>query len=350
MPSALIAYRGTLGLEHDSLVLAEALRATACAGGSVHRIALPDQAAWDPLVPVDVAGALSASAPFDCLFLLEHIHANPPLLHRGLARRVVLVPNLEWMLPDDEAALAAGAVDAVAHKSAFSHGRFQELPCAQGVALSMATGWSSLDCADGAPSLDDERYGHCLHVGGVAAQKSTDLVLRTWLRRPDFPPLDVVRRVLPDPTSFLRPLRLAPNVTVHLRHLPRRELAGLHRRCGIHVCPSFAEGFGHTLNEARASAAVLLTTDGDPMRELVVHGETGFLVPTEEAAGVPAGRSLGYTASEDGLARAVERLLSLPPARRREMGERARQAYLADRARFHDRIMALWRALDLPTG
>jgi glycosyltransferase involved in cell wall biosynthesis len=56
------------------------------------------------------------------------------------------------------------------------------------------------------------------------------------------------------------------------------EMSSLLQNKGVHVCPSLAEGFGHYLNEARASGALVITTDMPPMNELV-RPEAGVLVP-----------------------------------------------------------------------
>jgi glycosyltransferase involved in cell wall biosynthesis len=37
----------------------------------------------------------------------------------------------------------------------------------------------------------------------------------------------------------------------------------------VHICPSQSEGWGHTINEARAVGALVLTTDYPPMNEFV---------------------------------------------------------------------------------
>ena len=43
------------------------------------------------------------------------------------------------------------------------------------------------------------------------------------------------------------------------------------------ICCSKAEGFGHFIQEAKASSSVVLTTGGPPMNEFVSNDD-GFLI------------------------------------------------------------------------
>jgi glycosyltransferase involved in cell wall biosynthesis len=138
------------------------------------------------------------------------------------------------------------------------------------------------------------------------------------------------------------PLRYASNVRVFLQEMPPAHLRRLQNRIGIHVCPSKLEGFGHSLNEARAASGILVTTDGPPMNEFVTHGENGFLVPVHASDVSAVGRSLQFNITSDRLAEQIDQLLSLPDSRRRAMGGLSRQKYLSDRDRFYTNL-SRWR-------
>ena len=74
------------------------------------------------------------------------------------------------------------------------------------------------------------------------------------------------------------------------------------RRFSVFVLPSRAEGISNTILEAMASGLPVIATDVGGNRELVVDGETGFLVPSGDAGAI-AGRLTWYRENPDALAR-----------------------------------------------
>jgi glycosyltransferase involved in cell wall biosynthesis len=137
------------------------------------------------------------------------------------------------------------------------------------------------------------------------------------------------------------PLHASANVEVILRKLPTGELRAFQQHHGLHVCPSEAEGFGHTLNEARACAALLITTDGSPMRDFVVPGETGLLVGVRDEDVQRFNSSIAFRVTPEAIAEQVREVLRLPVEDRVRMGARGRERYLADRSAFEASIASL---------
>lgn len=91
--------------------------------------------------------------------------------------------------------------------------------------------------------------------------------------------------------------------------LPHEELERLYDRAAIVACPSRREGFGVVCAEAMAHGRAVVASDVGGLRDLIVDGETGLLVPPGD---VPALRA------------ALERLLGDPELRRR-LGAAARE-------------------------
>lgn len=93
------------------------------------------------------------------------------------------------------------------------------------------------------------------------------------------------------------------------------ELQGLYARAAVVACPSRREGFGMACLEAMAHGRPVVATGVGGLRDLVVDGETGIVVPPRDPAA---------------LRRALERLLGDPSLRRR-LGaagrERARERF-----------------------
>jgi glycosyltransferase involved in cell wall biosynthesis len=93
------------------------------------------------------------------------------------------------------------------------------------------------------------------------------------------------------------------------------ELDGLYARAAVVACPSRREGFGVACLEAMAHGRPVVASAVGGLRDLVVDGETGLLVPPRDVAALRA---------------ALERLLADPELRRR-LGsagrERARERF-----------------------
>jgi glycosyltransferase involved in cell wall biosynthesis len=91
--------------------------------------------------------------------------------------------------------------------------------------------------------------------------------------------------------------------------LPHEELERLYDRAAVVACPSHREGFGVVCAEAMAHGRAVVASDVGGLRDLVVDGETGLLVPPGDSGALRA---------------ALERLLADGELRRR-LGAAARE-------------------------
>jgi glycosyltransferase involved in cell wall biosynthesis len=117
-----------------------------------------------------------------------------------------------------------------------------------------------------------------------------------------------------------------------LGFVPHEDVRALYARAAVVVCPSRSEGFGLVCAEAMAHARAVVATDVGGFRDLVVDGETGFLVPPRDRGALRA---------------AIDRLLA-DPALRRRLGAAARErvAALCSWDRVTDATLAVYeRAL-----
>lgn len=341
-----IVHHATAGLAHDTAVLADALLA-AQPQARVLEWTLPAWSMRDAARPIAPPPELQPHVPFDLLFLLERAHANAPLLERSFARRVVHVPNPEWLSAQDEAVLRSGAIDAVLAKTRHGHALLQELFDSWGASgarpACLYTGWTSADPGPG-ERVDHHAAPTALHVAGTSSQKGSQVLMQAWRSRPEFPPLTLAAH-LSGALQLDFALQAAPNLTLHLAPLPQEALRNLQAQSALHLCPSAAEGFGHTLNEARAVGGVLLATDAPPMNEFIVDGESGLCIPVRPGQSQPHHRSTAYFVRADDICATVERAMALSPAQRQRMGDAARAAFEAERAAFHRRIAQLVEGL-----
>jgi glycosyltransferase involved in cell wall biosynthesis len=75
---------------------------------------------------------------------------------------------------------------------------------------------------------------------------------------------------------------LRPRVPKARGFVPHDELQALYARAAVVVCPSRREGFGVACLEAMAHARPVVATGVGGLRDLVVDGETGVLVPARD--------------------------------------------------------------------
>jgi glycosyltransferase involved in cell wall biosynthesis len=140
------------------------------------------------------------------------------------------------------------------------------------------------------------------------------------------------------PVQVKFPLYGAKNLMFLFAPLPAPQMRDLQMRSAVHLCPSVAEGFGHSINEARAAAAVVITTGAPPMNEFVDDGVNGLLVPVQPGNTRPYHLSTAHFATPQDVCSTVERALAMSEAERKQMGSLARTAFLEERQQFHRRV------------
>jgi glycosyltransferase involved in cell wall biosynthesis len=327
-----IVHHNSPGMTADAQILAAAIRVSS-PRAKIASWELRGRYVRDYTSPVEVRDELRSQLPFDFVFLLEHAHANPPFLDRSFARHVVYVPNVEWLSPLDEQVIASGSIDTILLKTRYSGVVISALAGADRVKNGqLFTSWTSPDVGSG--TATERSWDRFLHISGKSRQKNGDAVVSVWMRNPDLPLMTILAGV-ETALDLSMPLRASDNLHVVVSKLEESGLRALQREAGIHVCPSVVEGFGHTLNEARAAAAVLITTDAPPMNEMVEDGVTGALVPVRPESREPFHLATGFRVSHADLEASVRRVLAMSHEQRAQMGLRARERYEEQRTQFH---------------
>jgi alpha-maltose-1-phosphate synthase len=105
--------------------------------------------------------------------------------------------------------------------------------------------------------------------------------------------------------------------------VPREDVIILYTHASVFVCPSVYEPFGIINLEAMACETPVVASAVGGIPEVVVHGETGLLVPVEPVSSQDFEPRAPAQFSKD-LAAAVNRLLD-DPATMKAMGKRARE-------------------------
>ncbi len=232
----------------------------------------------------------------------------------------ILIPNQEWC--NEETLALLDNMDIILCKTRYAEQIFKNMG-------SNATyiGFTSPDRFN--PSID-KNFNKFLHVAGQSLQKGTLTLASVWSSHPEWPVLHIVTRK-PEHIAQYAGLK---NICI-LESLTDCELARLQNECGVHLCPSEAEGFGHYIAEGLGCGAVVVTTDAPPMNELVMK-ERGVLVPYAKTSFQSLGTN--YYVDAIRLESALSKILITNHGELAGLGVAAREWFLAEKAAFAYRM------------
>lgn len=307
----------TVGLRRDLRVFREVLR-----GRPVDLTITTFDPALAPRLRRGVRRAIYTFLPrkrYDINVFVEEISEQ----WLPFARVNCLMPHQEWLSEGSRALLPR--LDVVLSKTRFAESLFTELGL-----RSMYTGFTTLDRYN--PGIRKD-FNACIHVAGSSLQKGTMAVNRIWRDNPSFPTLDMYWY---EPTA--RPIE-ASNIRLERGFLTERVIHEAQNHCGIHLCPSEAEGYGHYLAEAMSCGALVVSTDAPPMNELVTK-ERGVLVAYDRVA--PQAVGTNFYVDELQLADAMRGIFAMPIEERKRLGEAARTWFVENDRAFRNRF---WEVL-----
>jgi len=182
-------------------------------------------------------------------------------------------------------------------------------------------------------------FGRFLHLAGASNLKGTLTLLEVWARHPEWPTLTLLQHRRDAPRE------VPGNVELITRYLPDDELRALQNACGVHLCPSSSEGWGHYIVEAMSCRAVTVTTDGPPMNELV-RPERGILVPYSRSE--PRKLGINFYVDADALEASIDALIRTSEGEKVRLGNAARTWYEENDRAFRERLATLLAELFPP--
>lgn len=192
-------------------------------------------------------------------------------------------------------------------------------------------GFTSIDCLNPAPT---KNYSHHLHVAGKSRMKGTESIFNVWKSDSTLPKLTMIRH------SRTKKIIHAPrNLKVINNRISRNSLLSLQNNCGIHLCPSKTEGFGHYIMEAMSTEAVVITTNAPPMNEFIQDGRC--LVKYKSKGKKNFGTT--YNVDEKELAKTVRQLQQLSSEEMQSIGRLNRKEYLRRTAEFKENLEKLMK-------
>lgn len=168
-----------------------------------------------------------------------------------------------------------------------------------------------------------------LHAPGASPYKGTSGVIKSWRNKQLPNMIFLVQNVHPSLSQ--------PNVQWICGKIPTNLLRVLQNHCGVHICTSESEGFGHYIMEAMAAKSVVVTTDAPPMNEFIK--DKRCLVPYKGSGS--SSLATMYYVNEVALESTVLNLQLLPKETLKKMGEENREAYLQRKEEFYDNFVHL---------
>lgn len=217
----------------------------------------------------------------DVVVFIEHVFPLRDIIRSPC--RKVFIPNLE-QLSDSDVSLSHTFCDEILHKCPDSQ-RVYEL-----MSMGMPPGPTHHIIGWLSPSrkpatTPEKNWQKFLHVMGKSPVKGTTVLINLWKRHPEWPLLTIVGY------RELLPTDLPDNIEI-LSGLSDAEIEELMYTAGIHLCPSQAEGWGHTICEALSVGSHVITTDAAPMSNML-GTTTGKLIPP--LARLPFGSTIRAT-------------------------------------------------------
>ncbi len=280
----------SLGLENDSLVLRAALKKASSSIQSKLILGRKNllRKIWS------IVQILKNKVSGKTLIFIHMEEVQSKLT--WMATKNYLIPNQDWFRSDTEKVTLTDENIILLCKTRDALRAFSDIKD-----RSYYLGFTSLDRHQNRVKKD---YKKCLHLAGKSEKKGTLTVIEAWKKHLDWPPLTLQSTV----EAHIKLARNVPNINLITSNQSGDDLLNLMNSHGVHICISEMEGFGHYIVEALSTGAIVVTTDGAPMNELVTS-KSGYLIPCEET--YQQYRAKGFTINESEFEQAIYTIVGM---------------------------------------
>lgn len=239
--------------------------------------------------------------------------------------RNILIPNPEWFASEWITLLPM--FDAVFCKTKHCQQVFSKYVGNKAI----YTGWTS---EDRYKKIDIIKNGNFLHTAGKSETKGTKNTVKA------FGSSTVANSAL-IVTSNKRYswLKDTSNVKVVSNRMNEESFKYLQNAFQFHICCSEYEGFGHYINEAKSTGAIIITTDAAPMNELCTDD---FAIFCEAEKYRLMGIVDTWNVRPESITNAVIRCRNLSEKQIKTMSEASRQSFLDNDKEFRTKIKEVW--------
>ncbi len=256
------ALNRTTGLEQDAEIIQQLLQSS---GYKVNHYKITERRIFKKLgIPQSLTSKIKTylktrGSKFGINIFLEKI--RPEFL--GYAEKNILIPNHEMFSTNNVHLLEF--IDCVLCKTKYAQKIFSNLGC--------NSKFISFSSKDNLNTKIRKNYNHFLHLAGKSSyRRGTNQILDLWKNNFEFPKLTVIARQV-NKSDY----KNCHNIEILDEYVTDEVVLDLQNRCGVHLCLSEAEGFGHFIVEGLSCGASIVTTNGQPMNELV-QSDRGYLV------------------------------------------------------------------------
>jgi len=256
----------------------------------------------------------------DINIFLEHI--IPSLVKKRC--QTLFVPNIEMLFMKDIQLICKNNIK-VLSKTDDCYKKMRRMCQAKNI------GWTSID-RDLSNIIPN--YNEFLHLKGNSKYKNSQIVLDTWIDHPEWPMLHIAHYGIEGKNGFLsikKPVKIKHNIILYQYYMDDTEVCELMNKCGIHICPSSTEGFGHYINEARSTGALIIAPNHPPMNELCTS-KNGIHINVNEIKQIRLSSQCFIT--KYNLENAISICLNMEINERMDYGNESKNLYRKNQIRF----------------